>query len=202
MLRNLSSKSKIILAVFAFLFAIIVILFSITLFDNYKETQDKAGKENASQVLEYLQPAEDLDYTVNTKQYNDSIERFLSEYEMFKNDLSTGFFSLDNMSVSQAKIYNLTGITDRQGLENFENTKIDRKSKYPSDKELVKSIISIYSKDVSVTNVESGYSYWYSSSCGVIIYAPDNLSIQDLNKFVNKQGVILNDQTTWINLSK
>ena len=200
--KGLGTKGKIIVWSIVILIAIVGIVLTNISFGDYLDNRKENAAENASQILEDLQPAKDAELMLNTKEFTNAIDKFMSEYEMFKNDLFSGFFDVNNMSVTQAKIYNITFVTNRQKLEDFENTKLDKKTGYPSDKQLVKNIILLHSKNGSLLNRNDGYSYWYTPSCGVVVCASDTITIQELNSMVNRNDIVLDNNTVWLNVSK
>lgn len=199
--NGMSFKTKIVLIIFATALVIIGIIVSSALMNEHKENRKEIAENNASQILEELQPAEDLNFTIDSNTFSNAFDKFLSEYEMFKNDLSCGFFNVDNMSVTQSKIYNLTGITDSQGISEFENDKFDKQTGYPIDTKLVKDIVSLYSKNGSLNNAKEGYSYWYTPSNGTIVYASEFATAEELNGIVFGSSLVQNE-IVWLNLSK
>jgi len=164
----------------------------------------------------------------NTNEYTNAIERFASEYELYCQDIASGVLidtnndgKPDNMDATQNRVYSVTGITTRNGIETTEiayngtiNNNIPqlyRDTKYPANAYTLKKIIESYTKTSSSTfePKQSDMHYWYSPDCGVVIYASPNSSIADKNKMitsgVDAKGRPLVDNgenaTIWINLT-
>ena len=154
----------------------------------------------------------------NANEMTNAIERFASEYELYLQDISSGRLDTDNLDSAQGRIYNVTGVTDRAGIENLEKSTtagpdttgkaIYRDTKYPVNAETMKAVVENYMKTSSSTFTpkQSDKHFWYSPEIGIVVVAkPDANIITDLNSQVqsgnNAKGEKLDGTTIWIDIT-
>ena len=150
----------------------------------------------------------------NANEMTNSMERFVSEYELFRQDIANGTFDINNMDAAQGRVYNVTGadsIEDIRALESttgLNGTFIDKDTKYPIDKSTTIKIITNYIKQESSVfeTKQSDKHFWYAPACGTVVIATPESSIEDKNKLIisgkNAKGQELNDDNErWIDLS-
>ena len=115
----------------------------------------------------------------NANEMTNAVERFVSEYELYKQDIASGTFDKTDLDSAQGRVYNVTGIENREQVTKFESTKglsgkgVDLDSKYPVNEETFKSVVQNYMKTSSSTfePKQSDCQYWYSPECGRVIVA-------------------------------
>ena len=112
----------------------------------------------------------------NAVEMTNAVERFVSEYELYKQDIASGTFDKTNLDSAQGRVYNVTGIESREQVTKFESTGLNGKgvdldSKYPVNEETLKAVIQNYMKTSSSTfePKQSDCQYWYSPECGRVI---------------------------------
>ena len=166
----------------------------------------------------------------NANEMTNAMERFVSEYELYKQDIASGTLKdedgdgvPDNMDAAQGRVYNVLGIEDRAGIELVEidadevvdddAIAIYRDTKYPANAKTAQLIVQNYTKTSSSTfePKQSDMHYWYSPDCGVIVYAePDaGLTPENIENKLNAQvvsgmdakGNPLDENTEWIDLT-
>jgi type IV pilus assembly protein PilA len=83
----------------------------------------------------------------NANEMTNAIERFASEYEMMKQDIYSGDYTISNLDATQSRVHNATGIQSKQDIYNFETNNYDatslavnRDTKYPVNEKTVKQI--------------------------------------------------------------
>ena len=115
----------------------------------------------------------------NANEMTNAMERFVSEYELYKQDIASGTFDESNLDSAQGRVFNVTGITERSQVTKFESDElfagkgIDLDSKYPVNEETFKAVVQNYMKTSSSTfePKQSDMQYWYSPECGRVIVA-------------------------------
>ena len=149
----------------------------------------------------------------NANEMTNAVERFVSEYELYCQDLASSQVKLDNLDAAQGRVYNVTGADDRADIELLESTglngkQIDIDTKYPVNAETMQAVVENYMKTSSTTFTpkQSDQHFWYSPDCGVVVYAePDADVIDDLNSQIQSgkdaKGKDLNGSTQWIDLT-
>ena len=154
----------------------------------------------------------------NANEMTNAVERFVSEYELYCQDLASGRVDTNNLDAAQGRVYNVTGVTDRAGIENLEkdatvdtNTTgraIYRDTKYPVNAETMQAIVENYMKTSSTTFTpkQSDCHYYYSPDCGLVVCTETAESdVDDLNKLVQSgkdaKGKVLDGTTEWIDLT-
>ena len=156
--------------------------------------------------------------STNANEMTNAIERFTSEYELYCQDLASGKVDINNLDAAQGRVYNVTGVIDRTGVENLEKDAtagvdttgkaIYRDTKYPVNAETMQAVVENYMKTSSTTFTpkQSDCNYYYSPDCGLIVCAETTESdVDDLNKLVQSgkdaKGNILGPSTKWINIT-
>ena len=164
----------------------------------------------------------------NSNEMTNAIERFASEYELYCQDIASGVIKdtdndgkPDDMDAAQGRVYNVTKVKDRSGIEGLEKDTtagptttgraIYRDTKYPVNAETLKAIVENYTKTSSSTfePKQSDMHFWYSPECGVVVVAGANSSVADKNDMIisgmDAKGNPLNDDETngtiWIDLT-
>lgn len=156
----------------------------------------------------------------NANEYTNAMERFVSEYELYCQDIASGTLKdgngdgvPDNMDAAQGRVYNVTGAVTRADIEKLESSglngvRIDRDTKYPKNASTLASIVQNYSKTSNSVfePKQSDCHYYYSPDCGIIVCASsENISVEKLNKLVisgkDAKGNPLSDKTQWIDIT-
>ena len=154
----------------------------------------------------------------NANEMTNALERFTSEYELYCQDLASGKVDTNNLDAAQGRVYNVTGVTDRAGIENLEKDAtagvdtagkaIYRDTKYPVNAETMQAVVENYMKTSSTTFTpkQSDCNYYYSPDCGLVVCTETAESdVEDLNKLVQSgkdaKGNILGASTKWINIT-
>ena len=160
----------------------------------------------------------------NANEMTNAVERFISEYELYCQDIASGAIKSGQTSdfdSAQGRVYNVTQITDRAGIEriekdssadaNTEGRAIYRDTKYPVNAETMQAIVENYTKTSSSTfePKQSDMHYWYSPDCGVVVFAEPNADQDKENKLNNQiisgtdaKGNRLDENTKWIDITK
>ena len=149
----------------------------------------------------------------NADEMTNCVERFVSEYEMYCQDVQSGTLDLDNMTASQSRVYNVLRTADWNEIRNIENgghnnIVIDQTTKYPLSKTTVKRIIENYEKTSSSTfdPKQSDKHFFYCPSSGAIVTEDMLAQYDTLNaKLMNGtdgQGNTLSYETEWIDLTE
>ena len=154
----------------------------------------------------------------NANEMTNAIERFTSEYELYLQDIASGKVDANNLDAAQGRVYNVTGVTDRAGIENLEKDAtagvdttgkaIYRDTKYPVNAETMQAVVENYMKTSSTTFTpkQSDCHYYYSPDCGLVVCTETEASdVTDLNKLVQSgkdaKGKDLGASTKWIDLT-
>ena len=154
----------------------------------------------------------------NANEMTNAIERFASEYELYLQDIASGRLDTTNLDSAQGRVYNVTGVTDRAGIEALEKDAtagvdttgkaIYRDTKYPVNTETMQAVVENYMKTSSTTFTpkQSDMHYWYSPDCGVVVFAEPDADIEaDLNSQIQSgqdaKGNDLGPTTQWIDLT-
>ena len=149
----------------------------------------------------------------NASEYTNAVERFASEYELFRQDIASGTFDKDNMSASQSRVYNVTGaetledIRKLESIDGLDGIKIDINTKYALNGDTARAIINNYSKTSSSTYEpkQSDMTYWYNKIHGCTIVAPKNSTINELFQKLPSEYKGSNEIlsiTSWIDLAE
>ena len=149
----------------------------------------------------------------NANEMTNAIERFTSEYELVCQDIASGKFDINNLDAAQSRVYNVTGIDDRNDIKSLETTglngkQINRDTKYPENNETFVAIVENYTKTSSATfePKQSDKVFWYSPDCGVVVVDAPEATYTSLNAQIlsgkNAKGQPLDDTTAWINITE
>lgn len=124
----------------------------------------------------------------NANEMTNAVERFVSEYELYKQDVASGVLDTSNLDSAQGRVYNVTGIATRADIEKFESTGLSGKgvdidTKYPANEETVKAVIQNYTKTSSSTfePKQSDCQYYYSPEVGAVIVGETGATVSELN---------------------
>lgn len=139
----------------------------------------------------------------NANEMTNALERFASEYELYCQDIASGFNpTTDDKDAAQGRVYNVTEIDERSDITTIEGTKLDKSTKYALDVDTMKDIVENYTKTSSATfdPKQSDCSFFYSPACGVVVVAETDAIVADLNDLVisgkDARGNALVDTTT------
>jgi len=147
----------------------------------------------------------------NANEMTNAMERFVSEYELFRQDIASGTFDVNNMDAAQGRVYNVTGadsIEDIRALESeagFNGIRIDIDNKYAQNHATAKAVMQNYMKTSSSTfePKQSDMTYWYHTETGYTVvsekYSNTESLYEKLPTNVNheKTGYV----TDWIDLN-
>ena len=152
--------------------------------------------------------------TTNSNEMTNALERFVSEYELYCQDIANGTLDIDNLDSAQGRVYNSTGILNRSDItsieseDGFNGLRLNKDTKYPENYETSISIIQNYIKTSSSTfePKQSDCHYFYSPECGIVICIDANASTVQKNNMVvsgkNAKGQSLTAETFWIDLTE
>ena len=149
----------------------------------------------------------------NANEMTNAMERFVSEYELFRQDIASGTFDVNNMDAAQGRVYNVTGadsIEDIRALESeagFNGIRIDLDNKYAQNHATAKAVIENYMKTSSSTfePKQSDMTYWYNTVTGYTVVAEKDINTATLENMLPQE--IRYDTSTpvsiteWIDLS-
>ena len=142
----------------------------------------------------------------NANEMTNAIERFASEYELYKNDLAIGL--IDENDAMQGRVYAVTdGATTRSALNALEGTVYDKDTFFPTTWGEARQVIETYVKTSSSTfdPKQSDKCYWYAPSCGVVVVGDSYASAAQLNELIvsgkDAKGNALTPDTQWIDLT-
>ena len=155
----------------------------------------------------------------NSNEMTNAVERFVSEYELYVQDIASGRLDTSNLDSAQGRVYNVTGVTDRAGIEALEKDAtagvdttgkaIYRDTKYPVNAETMQAVVENYMKTSSTTFTpkQSDCHYYYSPDCGLVVCTETEKSdVTDLNALVQSgkdaKGKDLSVSTKWIDLTE
>ena len=127
----------------------------------------------------------------NANEMTNAVERFVSEYELYCQDLASNQVKLDNLDAAQGRVFNVTGADDRADIELLESTGLDGKqinidTKYPTNTATMQAVVENYMKTSSATFTpkQSDQHFWYSPDCGLVVVAEPDASANDLDQLV------------------
>ena len=147
--------------------------------------------------------------STNANEMTNAMERFVSEYELFRQDIANGTFDVNNMDAAQGRVYNVTGadsIEDIRTLESeagFNGIRIDLDNKYAQNHATAKAVIENYMKTSSSTfePKQSDMHYYYSTVAGLTIpYISEGVSVEKLNEKITTNNE-LKPSSIWIDLT-
>jgi len=131
----------------------------------------------------------------NASEMTNAMERFVSEYELYKQDIASGTLKdgdgdgvPDNMDAAQGRVYNVTKAVTRSDIEKLESTeglngiRIDIDTKYAQNHKTAKAVMQNYMKTSSSTfePKQSDMTYWYNKVTGYTVCAPETASTAEL----------------------
>lgn len=144
----------------------------------------------------------------NANEMTNAVERFTSEYELYCQDIASKEVKLGDLDGAQGRVYNVTGISDRNGITKFESESgfkgkgINRDTKYPVNEETLKAIVENYTKTASATfePKQSDCEFYYSPEVGVVIVGERGATIDSLNSiaFSSDDDIAQFDTINWI----
>ena len=149
----------------------------------------------------------------NANEMTNAMERFVSEYELFRQDIVSGTFDVNNMDAAQGRVYNVTGadsIEDIRALESeagFNGIRIALDNKYAQNHATAKKVIENYMKTSSSTfePKQSDMTYWYNTVTGYTVVAEKDINTATLESLLPQEVRYSNGQvaslTEWIDLS-
>ena len=126
----------------------------------------------------------------NANEMTNAVERFVSEYELYCQDLASNQVKLDNLDAAQGRVFNVSKIAQRADVEKFESETgfkgrgIDIDTKYPANEETLKVIVENYMKTSSTTFTpkQSDMEFWYSPEVGGVIVGSKQATVAELNE--------------------
>lgn len=154
----------------------------------------------------------------NANEMTNAMERFVSEYELYKQDIASGAIKDENgdgipddMDTAQSRVYNVTKAVTRADIEKLESKeglngiRIDIDNKYAQNHATAKAVMQNYMKTSSSTfePKQSDMTYWYHTETGYIVVSEKYSNTESLCKKLptnvnpEKTGYV----TDWIDLS-
>ena len=149
----------------------------------------------------------------NSNEMTNAVERFASEYELYKNDLAIkGVLPVNEMDAMQGRVYSVIGVNGRSDITELEtlgsdNAILINDERYPTTDVLVKKVVEAYTKTSSSTfePKQSDKCFWYSPECGVVVVAEHNSTVLQKNELIvsgkDAKGNELDAETIWIDLT-
>ena len=143
----------------------------------------------------------------NANEMTNAVERFVSEYELYKQDIASGVLNTSDLDSAQGRVYNVTGITTRDQVTKFESTGFKGKginidTKYPANEETLKAVIQNYTKTSSSTfePKQSDCQFYYSPEVGGVIVGETGATISELNGiyFAGSDDATADGDINWI----
>ena len=149
----------------------------------------------------------------NANEMTNAVERFVSEYELYCQDLASNQVKLDNLDAAQGRVYNVTGADDRADIELLEGAGLNGKqinidTKYPENIATLQAVVENYMKTSSATFTpkQSDCHFYYSPDCGLVVCTETAESdTEDLNALVQSgkdaKGKDIGASTRWIDVT-
>ena len=143
----------------------------------------------------------------NATEMTNAVERFVSEYELYKQDIASGVLDTSDLDGAQGRVYNVTGITTRDQVTKFESTGFKGKginidTKYPANEETLKAVVQNYTKTSSSTfePKQSDCQFYYSPEVGGVIVGETGATISELNEiyFAGSDDATADGDINWI----
>ena len=188
--------------IFSFCLIIIVILttfFSLSGCTN--PIEEYAKKQQLAKQFEYND-------NVTINYYNNALADFVKDYKHFTKLLINDELDFFTITDDVRRISNLTQIGKVEDIEAYEKNNMHPTTKYVYKKDNIIKILDAYlgENNYSLTPQQEGFSFWYSYECGIIVVAPDDATVEDLNAF-DADGKTLENKNVdssikWINISK
>ena len=87
----------------------------------------------------------------NISEINKAIEQFVSEYEIYHNDILEERVDLENLNTTQSRVFNTLNIDSKKDIElieseGYEGKKLNKNTKYPLNYKTIKAVINNYLK--------------------------------------------------------
>ena len=113
----------------------------------------------------------------NANEMTNAMERFVSEYELFRQDIASGTFDKEHMDAAQSRVYNVTkaettaDIAKLESEEGLNGIRINIDTKYAQNHTTAKAIMENYMKTSSSTfePKQSEMTYWYNTITGYTV---------------------------------
>ncbi len=156
----------------------------------------------------------------NANEMTNAMERFVSEYELYKQDIASGAIKdgngdgvPDNMDAAQGRVYNVTKAVTRADIEAIESEvglngiRIDIDNKYAQNHKTAKAVVQNYMKTSSSTfePKQSDMTYWYNTVTGYTVVAEKDVNTAELYKLLPQEIQYGNTQNSslieWIDLT-
>ena len=156
----------------------------------------------------------------NANEMTNAMERFVSEYELYKQDIASGALKdwngdgiPDNMDAAQGRVYNVTKAVTRANIEKLESEagfngiRIDIDNKYAQNHATAKAVMENYMKTSSSTfePKQSDMAYWYNRITGYTVVSEHDSNTDVLYKLLPSEVRYSKTNpafvTEWINLS-
>jgi len=151
----------------------------------------------------------------NANEMTNAMERFVSEYELYRQDIASGRIIdsdndgiPENMDATQSRVFNVTGAKSMEDIKKLESSIglngifIDIDSKYAKNLKTIKKVVENYTKTSSSTfePKQSDMTYWYHTTTGYTIVAEKDANLEMLNSKL-PQDISTNFTGVWIDLS-
>ena len=156
----------------------------------------------------------------NANEYTNAMERFVSEYELYRQDIASGLIKdnngdgvPDNMDSAQSRVFNVTGAKSMEDIRKLESEeglngiRISIDSKYAQNTTTARRVMENYTKTSSSTfePKQSDMTYWYNRATGYTVvaekYANTELLYQKLPDVVRKEHTAIASLHDWVDLS-
>ena len=136
----------------------------------------------------------------NANEYTNAMERFVSEYELYRQDIASGVIkdtdgdgTPDNMDSAQGRVFNVTGAKSMEDIRKLESEeglngiRISIDSKYAQNTTTARRVMENYTKTSSSTfePKQSDMTYWYNTATGETVVAS---KYEDTDKLYLKTG--------------
>ena len=149
----------------------------------------------------------------NASEMTNAMERFVSEYELYRQDIMSNKIDFDNLDSAQGRVYNVTGAKSIEDIKTLESEvglngiRINIDNKYAQNHQTAKVIIENYMKTSSSTfePKQSDMTYWYNTVTGYTVVAEKNVNTAILETLLPQKIKYGNQQSSslveWIDLS-
>lgn len=147
----------------------------------------------------------------NATEMTNAIERFVSEYQMARQDIFSGKFKEGSDADSaQGRVFSAVGISTKNDIKALEKDQyttsvlaLSRETKYPLNEKTVKKVLMNYMKTSYVVFApkQSDMSFYYSPELGIVIVAETGSTKSELLNIALAQTNVNVETTEWINLT-
>ena len=148
----------------------------------------------------------------NANEMTNAMERFVSEYELYRQDIMSNRIDFDNLDGAQGRVYNVTGAKSIEDIEKLETDglngiRINIDDKYAQNQQTAKAVIENYMKTSSSSfePKQSDLTYWYNTVTGYTVVAEKYTNTENLYKKLPQEVRYFNTRaasiTEWIDLS-